>query len=278
MLEAVIATGVAAMLMSAIVSLLVISNQTSDRAGEFTLATWSASEGVAALNTIAFEELANTENGGLTFAGAHYSIVAGPETLPSGMTRTLAVRDVLRDAACLVVTTGGTVDVDSKYLVSATTWEDLAGRSHTVTHEALRTRWDDPQGPCFAAQQASQVTFDYSQAEFYGGKQLREVYMTNIGSSAVVIDKVTFTWDVATTIDQVFISASKVWSSTGPGTPAGSQSSVAALDVEDFTINAGATVEINKGQFSSNMGGATLVVSVEYVDGSVYTSPPFQPE
>lgn len=277
MLEALIAAGVTAMFMSAIVSLVLISNQTSDRAKETQLATWTVNEGLEALRTIAFDDLANTENGALTLAGSQWTVVAGPESLPGGMTRTLRIRDVKRDPSCDVVTVGGTVDPDSKYLVSEVAWTDLSGRNHTSTHEMLRTRWESPQGSCFAAEQASQVTFDYLSAEYYGGKQLREVYMTNTGGSDVVIDVITLTWSNSAAVDQLFIDSSKVWSSSGPGTPLGAQLSTATLDVEDFTISAGSTVEINKGQFSGSMGGTTLVISVQYVDGSVYTSPAFMP-
>ncbi|MCR4311872.1 MAG: hypothetical protein NUV56_01175 [Candidatus Uhrbacteria bacterium] len=277
MLEALIAAGVAAMFMTAIVSLVVISNQTSDRASELQLATWNVNEGLEALQTIAFADLANTESGALTMAGARWTVTAGPQALSGGMSRTLRVRDVRRDASCFVVASGGTIDPDSKYLISEMTWSDTAGRSHTSTQEMLRTRWDDPQGTCFAAQQASQVSFVFSDAQFSGGKQLRNVFMTNTGGTAAVIDRVTFTWDYPTTLSQLFIDTSKVWSSSGPGTPSGLQTSVATLDVEDFTIEAGATVELNKGQFADAMTGATISISVIYGDGSVYSSPYFQP-
>lgn len=277
LLEALLAAGVAAMFMTAIVSMVIVSNQTSDRAGKYELASWYAFEGVEALQTMAFADLSNTETGGITFANATWSIAGGAQTLAQSMTRAVHIRDVYRDASCDIVTNGGTVDLDSKYLVSNVTWTDARGQAHTVTEETLRTRWDNPQGTCFAAQQASQVTFSFTNAQFSGGKQLRQVYMTNTGTTAAVIDKVTFTWNYATELDQLFIDTSKVWSESGPGTPTDDVESGTELNVADFTINAGATVEINKGQFSGPMTGATITISVIYIDGSIYTSPPITP-
>ena len=277
LLEALVAAGVAAMFMTAIVSMVLVSNQTSDRAGKYETATWYALEGVEAMRTIAFADLSNTEAGSLTFASSQWSVVNGAESLENGMTRTLMVRDVERDASCDIVESGGTVDPDSKYLLSDVSWTDARGQTRTVTQETLRTRWNDPQGPCFAAQQASQVPFSFTNAQFSGGKQLRQVYMTNTGTSSVIIDKVIFTWDYATELDQLFIDTSKVWSESGPGTPTDDVTTGTEIDVQDFTINAGATVEINKGQFSGPMTGATMTISVIYIDGSIYTSPPITP-
>lgn len=279
MLEALVAAGVAAMFMSAIVSLVIISNQTSDRATEYQLVTWNALEGLEALKSIAFDDLANTENGALTMVGSRWTITTGPQSLDFGMSRTLHVRDVQRDTSCNVVTSGGTVDSDSKYLISDITWIDTANRNHTLTQEALRTRWDNPQGSCFGpSQQSAYVTFDVGNSEFYGGSQLRDLAITNTGDASATIDKITFTWDNGATIEQLFIDNSKIWSKTGPGTPTGSQSSGTELNVEDFTMSPGITYQLNKGQFSTSMGGTTLTMTVVFSDGSIFTSEPFMPQ
>jgi hypothetical protein len=101
--------------------------------------------------------------------------------------------------------------------------------------------------------------------------------MTNTGSGNAVIDKVTITWDNAALFSQLFIDNSKVWSSSGPGTPLGNQTSGIELDVQNFTIAPNATVELNKGQYDRLMTGVTITVKVTFADGSSYTSAPIMP-
>ena len=106
---------------------------------------------------------------------------------------------------------------------------------------------------------------------------MRTLYLENLGTDPITIDEVEFTWDNAEVMDQMFIDATKVWSSTGPGSPAGSQPSGTELDILDFTIPGGATVEINKTQFSGDMRGTTLTLKLEFSDDSEITSDPFIP-
>lgn len=278
LLEALIAIGIAGMFMLALTTMLLLANRSSDRAGELQTALWNTEEGVEAMQTMSFASLPTTSTGMLSLIGNTWTVgTNGPQTLPDGSTRTLRILNVARDASCNIVTSGGTVDPDSRYLESEVTWTDTAGRSHTMTQRTLRTNWEAPTGSCFATTQAGQVDFDIASAEWYGGKQLREIYMTNTGTGNAVIDKITITWNNAAHIDQLFIDSSKVWSAGGPGTPSGSQSSGVELNVQNFTISPGATVELNKGQFDQAMSGTTITITVTFVDGSSYSSPPINP-
>lgn len=278
MLEALLAVGVMAIFGSALLGYMLLANRSTDRSKENTTALWYTQEGLDALQTIAFTNLTTTQTGSLSFVSNQWTLgTSGPQTMADGSTRSIKVETVSRDSSCLVVASGGTVDTDSRKLTSATTWVDTAGRSHTLTLTSLRTNWENPIGSCFAATQATQVTFNVSGAVFSGGKQLRNVFFTNNGSAAVTIDKLAFTWTNGTQLDQVFMDTSKVWSSTGPGTPAGSVYTGTTLDIANFVLSAGATAELNKGQFSGQMAGVTLTLTVTFTDGSVWTSPPFNP-
>lgn len=279
-LEALLAVGVAAMYMSALVTLVLIANAASDRAEETQRALWNVNEGLEALQTVAFADLPTTDAGSLTFASGRYTVspTGGPQTLADGMTRTVKVQAVNRDAACLVVASGGTADDDSRMLESAVSWVDTSGRTHSVTSRSLRTRWDDPQGTCFATNMAAQIEFTISGAEFSGGKQLREVYFANTGGTNAIIDTITMTWDNGAEFDQMFMETSKVWSSTGPGTPTGSQLTGTELDIQDFILPPGTTAQLNKGQFNTNMSGVTMTMTVTFTDGSSWTSPEFMPD
>lgn len=278
MLEALIAIGVSAMYIMGILGLTMAANQTSDRATETARAVWNMNEGLEALQTMSFADLTNGNIGSLTLTNGKWILgAAAPQTLPDGMTRTLKVQPVSRDASCNIVASGGTVDTDSKTLVSEIAWSDSSNRNHIITSSTLRTNWEAPTGTCFSASMVNQITFNISGAVFSGGKQLRQVYFTNNGSSLVIIDKISMTWDNGTEFSQLFMDTSKVWSETGPGTPTHDIHSGEEMNIQNFTLPAGSTAELNKGQFDDNMTGATLTMTVTFTDGSVWTSPPFNP-
>ena len=283
LLEAIIATGSAATFGVAILQLALLSTESSSRIEERGDANFAALQGIEALQTIAFADLTNVTNGKVTFTTSggtaeRWVVSSGSETLWNGMTRAVSVEDVYRDASCEVVTSGGTIDPDSKELVSTVSWVDDAGRNQSVAYRRHRTRYDDPQGDCFAPTAAAMVSFAIDDSEFYGGKQLRELYFTNTGDTTVTIDKITFTWSNSRRIEQVFIDNVKVWSEGGPGTPSGTQPSGVELDIQNFTMTPGQTSELNKGQFSGAMSGATLTMTVTFSDGSIFTSGPFTPD
>lgn len=278
MLEALIAIGISAMYVMGILGLTLAANQTSDRANETEQAVWNMNEGLEALQTMSFADLANGDIGSLTLTNGKWLLgAAAPQTLPDGMTRTVKVQPVNRDASCNIVASGGTVDTDSKTLVSTVAWSDSSNRNHTITSSTLRTNWEAPTGPCFSASMVNQITFNISGAVFSGGKQLRQVYFTNNGSSPATIDKISMTWNNGSEFSQLFMNTSKVWSESGPGTPTHDLHSGETMDIQNYSLAAGSTTELNKGQFESNMTGTTLTMTVTFTDGSVWTSPPFNP-
>jgi hypothetical protein len=278
LLEAIIATAIAGTFGVAILQLALLSTESSIRIEERGDANFAAQQGIEALQTIAFADLTNVTNGKVAFASERWSTAAGSEALWNGMTRAITIADVRRDTNCEVVASGGTVDPDSKELVSTVTWVDDSGRNQSVSYRRHRTRYDDPQGDCFAPDAAGQVSFAVEASEFYGGSQLRDLYFTNTGGTEVTIDKIMFTWDNGAVLTQVFIDNSKVWSSSGPGTPSGSQVSGTTLNIQDFTMAPSQTSQLNKGQFGSPMAGATMTLTVTFTDGSVFTSDPFMPQ
>lgn len=279
LLEALLAIGVLAFFLLAASGLAFVAKVGSGRAHQAELATWAAQEGIDALQTMSFASLANTTVGSLSFATGTWTLgTSGPQAIGTGITRTVKVGSVSRDASCNVVTSGGTVDVDSKTIESVVNWTDVAGRARSSTLSALRTRWESPQGTCFAATQGSNVVIDFTTSgEWFGGKQLRSVYVINNGTGSVTIDRVVFTWTNAQSIQQSFLNSTKIWSSSGPGTPSGTQASGTELNVQDFTISAGSSVEFNKTQFTGAMSGTTVTIKLIFTDGSFVETVPFVP-
>ncbi|GEM_PF-1053951 len=278
LLEAVLVLGLASLFLSTVGGLAYISVAGVAHAHQAELAAWAVNEGIDATRTLTFADLPFLSNGAIAFVNNRWQLSAtGPQTIATGITRTITVAQVFRDTSCNVVTSGGTVDTDSKKITSVVTWLDNLGRSHTLTNNTLKTQWGNPQGSCFHPSMASNANIDISQGEWFGGKQLRTVFVSDTGSSPVTIDRVTFTWTNSKKIQQMFIGTTKVWSASGPGTPSNDQPSATQLNIQDFTLNPGQTFEINKTQFSGNMEDTTLTITFVFTDGTSLATPPFTP-
>ncbi|MFH1253102.1 MAG: hypothetical protein V1664_02095 [Candidatus Uhrbacteria bacterium] len=276
-LEALLAVGLIMIFLSAIGGLFFIIANGGVRIHQSEQANLLAHSGLEALRTVAFDDLSLTSSGQPVFSSPRWTVVAGPETVES-FTRTVRVEEVQRDASCNIVATGGTVDPDSKFIESEVVWQDLLGRSHQILLTSLKTRWNDPQGPCFQPSAAASLIFHIEFTYWYGGKQLRELYLENGGSIPFTMTAMTLSWDNANQIQQVFLNSTKIWSAAGPGLPSGNQSSGVRLDIQDYTMNPGDYFEMNKTQFDRAMAGTTLILNIEFSDGSIFTSDPFTPE
>lgn len=277
LLEAVLAIAFAGLLFMGAFGLFLTGQETTFESLVRQTALWEAQQGIEALSTMRFEDLQLTETGSLSFVEDQWVLEeSGPEELGDGMTRTVRVQEAQRDANCELVASGGEVDSDSYFLESEVIWTGLHGNPQTITLRTIRTNWANPDDSCFAAD-CSQLDWDVLGSEWFGGKQLREVYITNNTGETKEIDKITITWNNSAVIQQVFFDSAKFWSSSGPGLPLGTQASGTELDGENGLINDGQTIEMHKTQFSSNMSGTTITVSYECVDGSAVTFGPFTP-
>lgn len=272
LLETIIATGLAAVYGLALTQLVLTTNSSTLRIEDRLEASYAANQGIEALNSIGFADLANISNGHLVNTSGVWSTTAGAETLWNGMTRTVTVQSVSRDASCLVVASGGSVDADSKKLSTTVTWTDQTGATQTVTYAKHRTRHTDPQGRCFS-DAAAHIALNTDTDKWTGGgnRQLHQLYIQNTGPDAIVIDKLTFTWSNAASINRIVLDATQVWALAG-GQPSGT-----LLDVTNFSLASGQTSEFTNVLFNNTMTGASLTVSITFTDGSVYTSPSFIP-
>lgn len=277
LIEALLAIAFAGLFFAGAFGLLLTSQRMTTESLLRQKALWKANQGIEALQTIRYEDLVPTQTGSLRFMSDQWVLGdVGPEDLGDGMTRVVRIQEVQRDEACEIVESGGDVDTDSLYLESEIMWSDLRDNTQTITLRTLRTNWSNPDDSCFASD-CSQLDWDVLGASWFGGKQLREVYMTNNTGEEKEIDKITLTWDNGAEIQQVFFDSSKFWSNTGPGTPSGTQVSGTVLDGANGDIDDGETVEMHKTQFDINMVGTTITVTYECTDGSSITFGPFVP-
>jgi hypothetical protein len=276
LLEALLAIGLMIIFLGGLGSLFLINLRGTSHSSQFSQSDLLVSADLAALRTIDFDDLSLTNSGHLGFSNPVWTVASGSEA-GEVFTKTVRVLEVQRDGLCNIVATGGTVDPDSKFIESEVVWTDLFGREHQSIARSLATRWDNPQGSCFAPTAAASLIFHIETTLWYGGKQLRELYLENGGSIPFTISAMTFTWNNGAKIQQIFMDNSKIWSSSGPGTPTGLQSSGTRLDTVDSTLGPGDIFDMDKTQFSSAMAGTTLTLTIEFTDGSVFVSDPFVP-
>jgi Tfp pilus assembly protein PilV len=271
MLEVLIAVGLASLFFTAVIGLFLTSNRTSAEAVTQQQGLWYAQEGIEALKSMRFSDLSLTQVGSLSFSANQWSLgTSGPETVGDVYARTVTVEEVQRDNSCILVASGGTVDTDTYRVTSLVTWADTKGTQQSVSLSSLVTNWENPSGPC-ATTSCEELFVDITNIDWFGGKQLRDVFLTNNGSQTIEIDKLTFTWSNTSLVSQVFTGNEKVWSSTGPGTPLGEQTSGTELDIVDISIEPGETTEMQKVQFTEQMdieGGVDLTINYECEDGS----------
>ena len=276
-MEGLLAIALAGILFLSGLALFFTASSTSSESMRREQALWQAEEGLQALQTMAFENLFLTETGSLTFSTNQWTLMGnGPQSLSGGFSRTVKVQTVERNPDCDMVASGGISDPDGYFLESQVTWTDAKGNAQDITLRILRTHWQNPQGSCFPAD-CSQLDWDVLTASWFGGKQLRNIYITNNTGEEKEIESMTLTWNNSATIQQVFFNNEKFWSSSGPGTPSGEQVSGVVLSGEDGDIANGETVEMHKTQFSNNMEGTEITITYACTDGSSITFGPFTP-
>lgn len=282
LLEALIATAIAAIFFTAIAGLLLAANQASSSLYKSAQARWIAEEGLSVLREISFDTLTTTPSARLTYnpTTQRWSVANGTAvSLANGTTHTITVQDIYRDTNCAIVSSGGTLDPDSRLLTSTISWTTPTEHTRQYNAATLRTRWSDPQGSCFKPTQAGYLSLVTSTATWGGEKQLRDVTITNNTNNPSTVTTITVTWSYPTSkIQQMFIGSGKIWSDNGPGTPSGSQSSGTLINVQDFTIPAHSSGETYKIQFTKEMNGSTINITFGFADGSTLTTGPFIPQ
>jgi hypothetical protein len=279
-LEVLIVIGLSALFFSAIAGLIMASNKSLEQIYNSQTAIWRAEQGIDAVRSIKFSNLSLISGGKISYSPVsdNWSLSEGSEIFDDGKERSITISEVQRDNSCLIVESGGTVDPDSYSIESNVSWIEQSGIEHVVTLNSLVVNWQNPQGSCFLPTDAGGISLDWSGGYWGGSKQLRGVYIINHTSRDITITKMTIWWDrPASKLQQLFAVGSKVWSSSGPGTPLGLQTSGTLIDTVDAIIPAGYTDETHKIQFTGAMEGSTIIISFEFADGSILVTDPFTP-
>jgi len=119
-------------------------------AEEETQASLIAVEGLEAVESIRNQDWDNLTNGnyGLSKSGGTWTF-SGSSDDPDGtgkFSRIVTINDVERDGNGDIVTSGGTIDEDTKSVTSTITWDFTPTRQNTVTLTSFLTNWQKGSG------------------------------------------------------------------------------------------------------------------------------------
>ncbi len=119
--------------------------------------------------------------------------------------------------------------------------------------------------------QASGIQSSKTEAYLDGNnKMLKNVRLTNSGSTAVSVIQMLFKWssDQGEKVTKVVLRGKTVWAEFGPN-PVGAQSSDYALDIKDVGLAAGESVTVNEIDFNSDISQKIVTMNLAFTDGSI---------
>ncbi len=262
LIESLLASSLFGLMVTAIVGSLIYGHESVRVSGERARALYLAEEGLEAARNIRDNNFSNLVNGthGLLVASNQWTL-SGNSDVTNGFTRAVTI---------------STVDANTKTVASTVSWQQTLQRAGTVTLTTRLTNWQ-----ANTATQADQIVITVSGATIggSGNAYLRGIEITNNGSVAAVINRMTVSWTKPNqNIKEIKMEDVVVWSNNGPGTPTGTQSSGTELNIQNATIPAGEDdFKIDHIRMTGNASGDTFTIIFKFTDGStkqVTLSPP----
>jgi Tfp pilus assembly protein PilV len=275
LIEIVLVVATFFMLTAMFVTTIISGQESSAAAGYRIHALQLADEGLQAVQNLRDQGFASLQVGtyGLSNASGVWQLVATPDASDI-YTRTITI---------------ASVDASTKSIESRVDWQQATARTGSVKLSTTITDWrSNPPTPPpppggggtggggsggsggSGGQQAAGLTVDFSYANVVSSaKDITDVWLRNTTSSDMTITSATFVWNKSSAkLNRFQLGSTNVWTSTGPGTPAGIQSSGAALDVVDTIIPANGSLNINSLRYTQAVGSITLTVKIKLSDGS----------
>jgi len=161
----------------------------------------------------------------------------------------------------VVVDTGGLdTDVADTYTITYTSTD-----SGSLTDVETRTVVVSA-----APAQSDSFTVNVGSANIAGGgdKEIKGLTIENTGASTITIDTITVTWSNGQLIEEIKIDNTRIWKHNNEGSPSGRQSTGTEIDVVDFALSSGATVDVTKIKFNGDMSGQTFTILFTFSDAS----------
>jgi Tfp pilus assembly protein PilV len=146
--EIILASGLFVIVATSIVTLILQSYVSNRESSEQTVATQFASEGLEAARSIrnqAYGFLATTTGAGVAIVNSVWAI-SGTSSTFDKYTRVMVVSSTQRDANGNIVASGGTIDPDTRKVISTVTWPRSPSLTDSVSLTDYFTNWRAPYG------------------------------------------------------------------------------------------------------------------------------------
>jgi len=149
-IEIIIATALFIIMASSSMGTILGSFSTSRLGSERAQADFLAVEGAEAVESIRNQNWGNLANGtyGLTQTSGVWSLSGTSDTDPSGkFSRIITISDVERDGNDDIISSGGTVDIETKLITSTINWNFTPTRNNSIQKELYLTNWQKSTSP-----------------------------------------------------------------------------------------------------------------------------------
>ncbi|MFC1608713.1 prepilin-type N-terminal cleavage/methylation domain-containing protein [Patescibacteria group bacterium] len=252
-IEAIVASSIFALIVTGLVGLLLYANRYTQFSGSKNRAVLVTNEGLEAVRSIRDRDFENLVDGiyGLERSNDKWNF-SGSNDITGEYIRQIEIL---------------TVDSYTKEIKSRVDWENN-GIDDSVELITYLTNWG-----IVAAPQADSLSVDDSDAYIPSQKKdrdkLKGIDIENTGDADIVIDVITVEWDNNKKMDEIVIDGTIVWSNSGPGSPTGVQSSIAVIDISDYTLVANSgLIDIDEFAFNGNMENNIFTITFTMLDGS----------
>lgn len=251
LIEVILASSIFILIVTAFSGAYLYGQESTVLAGNRARAVFLAEEGLEATRNIRDESFSNLIDGtyGLAISGNEW-IFSGGSDINGVFTREIEI---------------GTIDSSRKVVTSTISWQQNQQRTGLVALTTYFTDW------ARTVSQSKGFVVATTSASIGGGgdKELQDVTIENTGTTDIVIDKITVTWDNGNLIEEIRIDNTRVWRHNNEGTPDGRQVSGTELDIEDFTLSVGSGVfDIDKIKFDDDMTGSVFTILFTFSDSS----------
>lgn len=148
-IEVIVAVSIMMIIAASAVVAILSSFSSTRLAEEETQAAWLAAQGLEAVQSIRNQSWSSLTNGnhGLVPSGSLWIFSGTTDVDTSGkFTRVINIADVQRNSSGNIVTSGGTVDAESKRVKATVTWNFTPARSNSVDMTMYLTDWQKSRG------------------------------------------------------------------------------------------------------------------------------------
>ena len=254
LIEIILAIALFAIIITSVTGSIIYAQQSTSLAGNRARAVFLAEEGLEEARSIRDAGFSNLTDGthGLAISGNVWTF-SGSSDSTDIYTRQITI---------------SSVDENTKLVTCTVTWQQNAQRTGTVTLKTHLTNWN-----LVFVTENPDLYIDASHAQYTGAANKTNrvwwIWFWNLGSKPLTIDKIKLEWTSSgRRLDAIAINAGYVWTATGPGSPAGKQSSGALIDISNVTIYPYSFAFVDYFEWDGSMTGNNFTLTVYMSDGS----------